>query len=146
MKPFLLISFVLLTSTLLSQTTQSKKFILKAVSQDGKDYLLSDSVTIENGKGEKIKVLVEASVPVRIWDKYKGNDEKEYYWLISNMLALKAKSVLKNTLSFEPIKKQYVTWSRDDGAFYTNFKFMGRNGYGNMVETTEIVYYQPNSN
>jgi hypothetical protein len=151
MKYFLLV--ILLTSfTAYGQTkpTQTKskavatsKTFKKQLSEDKQSYLLSDVVKIENGKGDNIPVTVTATIDKATWDTVvkKRVLESDYFELIVNMLAIKAQFTLENTLSFEPFKKQSMKYI--DGAFVCNFKMMGRNGFGNMVETSTVVKCDP---
>ncbi len=57
------------------------------------------------------------------------------------MLFFDAKHSLKNTLSFEPFKKQF--FRNDNQVFVAAYKMMGRNDLGNLSETTVLVKYNP---
>jgi hypothetical protein len=107
-------------------------------------YYLSDIVNVKNGKDEYVKVQFSSSVPKNIWDRLvveNNSNDKEYFSLVAGMLALEAQFSLKNQLSFEPFNKQFFIYYKN--AFACTFKMMGRNGYGNLVETESLVDYQP---
>ena len=108
------------------------------------NYHLSDIVKIENGEGENVDVVFTASVPFEIWDsvsKRFSHSGKKYFSFISNLLSIQARHTLKNNLSFEPFSKQFFSFI--DGRFVCDYKMMGRNGYGNLVETSSLVVYNP---
>jgi len=102
-------------------------------------------VEIENGHGEDIEVLFSARISMYVWKDFvskNGNNEKKAFLLVASMLSLQAKLSLENVLSFEPLKKQFFTIN--DQGFICAFRMMGRNGYGNLVETSALVTYKPN--
>jgi len=97
-------------------------------------------VKIENGHGEKIAVLFSGKVDKYIWTdlvKKNNNSEKEAFDYIAWILSLRAQSSLKNELSFEPLKKQFFFNDREN--FICDYKMMGRNGYGNLIEMSYLV-------
>lgn len=115
---------------------------------DGYDtsYVLEDSCKVLNGKLEYVTVFFKTLVPVKVWDelisKY-DNKEKEFFSSIGVGLTIKAKYTLSNNLSFEPFRHQFVLYDKNSNTFNCDYKMMGRNGYGNMVETTALVKYDP---
>lgn len=114
----------------------------KKVGADKSSYILNGTVEIENGHDDKVMVEFNASVPQKEWDdRTKGKSEKDYFELIAGLLSLKAQYTLKNTLSFEPMKKQFFMYT--DGYFMSSYKMMGKNGYGNSIETTALVKVDP---
>ncbi len=147
----LFLPFLFLTLNVFSQkatvkpkTSSQASTFSKRLSADSLDYFLSDMVAIKNGKEESVKVSFRASIPVEVWKDYVKryhNKEKDLFLLISSILSLNAQYTLKNTLSFEPIKSQFFMYDKENKVFMSNFKMMGRNGYGNLVETSEIVRY-----
>lgn len=111
---------------------------------DDSTYGISDSVTINNGKDEEVRVFFMASVSKTFWDnliKEKGGTESSYFSLIANFLSIKAQYALKNPLSFEPFRKQFFMTSNNE--FICDYKMMGRNGFGNLGETSAIIRYDP---
>jgi hypothetical protein len=126
-----------------SKTLGSNTFT-KLISDNNARYYLSDMVTIENGKEEEVPVKFNASIPKDAWDdlvKKYGMVESEYFALMARSLSLNAQYSLKNTLSFEPFTKQF--FSLNDGVFVSDYKMVGKNGYGNAVETSVLVKYDP---
>lgn len=118
------------------------KGLSKKLSDDKSKYLLSNVVQVESGQGEKIDVEFNASVDKQIWDNLtKGKSELEYFELIAGLLSIKAQYTLKNNLSFTPFKKQFFMYS--DGVFMSSYKMSGRNGYGNLIETSALVKCNP---
>ncbi len=101
-------------------------------------------VKIENGHGEKVIVLFNARLAKYFWDDFvskKGKNEKEAFGLAAFMLSLEARYSLKNKDSFEPFKTQFI--SENGGSFVSLYKMMGRNGYGNLIESSALVEYNP---
>jgi hypothetical protein len=142
----LLTSFTAYGQTKPSQTKSkavaTSKTFKKQLTEDKKSYLISDLVKIENGKEEDVPVTFTVTVDKAAWDQLiKDKLEPDYFELIASMLAIKAKFTLDNNLSFEPFKKQSMKYI--DGVFTCDFKMMGRNGYGNMVETSTLVKCDP---
>jgi hypothetical protein len=122
--------------------TLSSSLNKKIHPSDSTKYYISDSVQVTNGKEEKVKVLFEAVVPIKIWDvKSAMQDEKLYFSEICSSFSIKAQYTLKNSLSFEPFKKQFFMWEDSRSVFICNFKMMGRNGYGNLIEGSSLVEY-----
>lgn len=127
-------------------TTASKTKKVSALNKElsGDKYMLSQVVLIETGKEQKVEVTFNASVPKQVWDELasKNKDgESDYFALVASMLSINAKYTLKNPLSFEPFSKQFFMYM--DGAFMSSYKMSGKNGYGNSVETTALVKYDP---
>ncbi len=109
-------------------------------------YSISGTVMIKNGHDEKVKVLFTAAVSKDKWNELtstKKYSDYEAFDLVASILALDAKYKLKNVESFVPLPSQFFTWSSDNNTFICNFKMMGRNGYGNLSETTALVEYNP---
>lgn len=109
-------------------------------------YSLIGSVMLENGHKEKIKVLFESTVSINKWDvlkKEKKYSDYDLFSLAAMILTSNAKYKLKNTESFSPLPKQFFMLSKDSDEFISNFKMMGRNGFGNLTETTSLVSYNP---
>jgi hypothetical protein len=90
-----------------------------------------------------VLVTFEAKIDKAAWDEQirKHDLESDYFELLVNFLSIKARYTLTNDLSFEPFKKQIVTYSNGD--LICNYKMTGRNGFGNMVETSVLVKYNP---
>jgi len=150
----ILITLSLILFTTLSFGQNFKKFII-----NNNKYSISDSINIKDGHGEIVKVFFQGVFPKLIWDnyvqdrKYKQDSLNKAYSVnyvttdstvfsfLAQMLALKASFVLKNKESFVPFKSQFFLWYERESKFMTDFKMMGRNGYGNLVETSSIVTY-----
>lgn len=163
MKKILLISALCLTQIVYAQTTKTttntsnksttKLAKPKAPSDFKKTlikgdiiYSLIGSVMIKNGHDEKVKVSFIGSVSKDRWNELttaKKYTDYEAFDLITSILALNAKYKLKNKESFIPLPSQFFMWSSDNNVFICNFKMMGRNGYGNLSETTALVEYNP---
>lgn len=146
MKSIFLGLFLICSTFLYSQSkTTAKKTATttsykKKLSENRGNYYLSNVVKIENGKSEKVAVTFEATVDKDVWDQAiekRKAMEADYFNLIAEMLSTQAKFELENKLSFEPFKKQTFTFK--DGSFVCNYKMMGRNGFGNMVESSADV-------
>lgn len=131
----------------------------KTESTNGEKYFLEGVVSVENGHSESVDVTASASVKKEIWDSFVAklravqdssnrvnnknhivNDSTTFSFVLS-MLTIKAKYTLKNSSSFVPLSKQFFTWY--NGEFTCSYKMMGRNGYGNLVETESLVFYRP---
>ncbi len=131
-----------------SQTVSISKKTTEFKKMDSEDslYMFSAYVMIENGHGELTKVLYKSSIIKKAWDDFISNNnysDIEAFELVTTMLALNAKYKLKNIESFVPLPNQFFIWSINHEAFVSNFKMMGRNGYGNLSETTVLVVYDP---
>lgn len=66
-------------------------------------------VSIENGHGDSVVVLFSAYIQKKVWDDFAlsyNMNEKFAFSRIARSLSLNARYVLKNDLSFEPLKKQ----------------------------------------
>lgn len=157
MKQFLLFALTMCIGlSSFSQTAFTKK-----ESSDGTRYLFDAILSVENGHGEPTNVTVSASIDKEVWvnfvTKEKASQDslnkvynKNYvvndstvFTFIFEMLSIKARGVLKNSASFVPLNKQFFTWYDKEKAFMSNYKMMGRNGYGNLIETQELVFYSP---
>lgn len=113
-------------------------------SSDSMTVYLSDTVEITNGKEEKIKVYFTGAVLPKVWDHFlETKDEKDFFKLIVSILSIRAQYTLKNTLSFEPFKNEFFMWDDAKKSFTCSYKMMGRNGYGNLLETSSLVEYDP---
>lgn len=125
-------------SSLLSHPVQ------KSQSSDSEYFFNNIPVPIENGHGDTIKVLFWGSITKKLWaallEKNDYDETKAFYYL-GQGLSLKAQYILKNPLSFEPFKKQKFV--SHGGNVLCMYEMMGKNGYGNSVETTTIVDYNP---
>ena len=132
MKKILFIALLFSSSVAFSQLPKTIKDSL---------YIFTDiPVNIENGHGDKVKVLFSGKVDKNIWTglvQKNNNSEKVAFDYIAWILSLRAQSSLKNELSFEPLKKQL--FFNDHENFICDYKMMGRNGYGNLQETSVIV-------
>jgi hypothetical protein len=108
------------------------------------EYYFDNVVKVKNGHDEDVDVKVTGSVPVKAWSKYVNHlsDEIAFVTLVHH-LSLEAQYQLKNPLSFEPMKTQFFMWYEKDSCFVCIYKYMGRNGYGNMIEGESIVQYKP---
>jgi hypothetical protein len=133
-------------STLDGQSADSKNkkeaFVMNT-SVDNESYVFSAVVNISNGKGEDVPVAFNAIAPKQVWDnlkKWNGNDSV-YFSFIASQLSISAEFSLINHLSFEPFSKQFFGYS--EGRFICVYGLMGRNGYGNMIETTVDVTFDP---
>jgi hypothetical protein len=150
MKRILLIC-LLLPGIVQAQKTTVKKSVLIAKTQDGNLYWFYDiPVMIENGHGEKVQVFFSATISTYVWKTLvlkNGNDENKTFSLMASDISLKAQNSLKNTLSFEPLKKQFFFMSNNrnfESAYMKSvYKMMGRNDYGNLSETSALVGYNP---
>lgn len=110
-------------------------------------YSFSGLVMIKDGHGEKVKVSFKASVLKDKWDEFtktKKYSDIDAFELVAAMLALDAQYTLKNSDSFVPLPNQFFMWSSENNTFIAKFKMMGRNGYGNLTETSTLVSYDPN--
>ena len=161
MKKFLFVSALFLTQIIFAQTTKKTKSSStttktakpKAPADFKKTFLTGDSiynitgsVMIKNGHDEKVKVLFKGSVSKDKWNELttvKKYSDYEAFDLVTSILSLNAQYKLKNKESFSPLPSQFFMWSSDNNAFICNFKMMGRNGYGNLIETTALVDYNP---
>ena len=121
-------------------------------------YVFKDDIAIKNGKGDKVIKRFTLAVPVDVWDRLIKSDsnftstneskvgkimDKHYMYLIVNIISIHAHYQCKNTLSFEPLNDNFIAWSGN--TFLCNYKCMARNGYGNLIETTIVSEYIPNS-
>lgn len=142
MKKILFTSMLLISLDAFCQ----KPIFTKKFSGDSVSYVISDSINIQNGKSEYVKVFFIGSVAKAKWRELlvKNKNEKEFFELIGGMLSLEAQYKLKNKLSFEPFKRQFFFWDEKSKKFICDYKLMGRNGYGNMVETSVLAEYDPN--
>jgi methionine synthase I (cobalamin-dependent) len=113
----------------------------------GDEYTLIDTVLITNGHGDDIPVLFTIYVQKDKWETYlavtKVGDDKDGAMMVGMAVSLMAQGHLKNGDSFEPFKKQIVTWTKDDIGFTCLYGMMGRDGLGNLGEVKEIVVYTP---
>jgi len=155
----LLIPFLLLTLNVFGQKTKAKQPVAKTTKEsavtkfekrlvDDSSYGLSGSVKVANGKEEKVAVNFRATVPIDVWKQLVVKSkmiEKEFFVLVAALLTLNAQYTLKNTLSFEPFPNQFFFYNKDEKVFISSYKMSGRNGYGNLVETSELVRYDPES-
>lgn len=75
-------------------------------------FILSDSIEVFDGKGEKVKVLFEAMIDTMVWNKY-ITDEKisDTFGLnrAATMLTEEARTNCKYQVSFVPLTKQFIT-------------------------------------
>jgi len=125
-----------------------KKSISKV---DSNYYSLSGSVFISNGHDEKVKVYFEGYVPVVNWNETfkmafsKGYDKAEInlFESVTYLISVDAKFKLKNKESFVPLPKQFFIWDDESKSFLSNYKMMGRNGFGNLIEMTAISLFKP---
>lgn len=132
---------ILLASLFIFNYANSQTLIKKDYKEN--QFIISDSVTVENGHNEKIKVFFILGVPKDMWNKFlaaNNSNEQKSFELMAGMLSVTAKSKLKNPESFNPLTKQLVTWN--DG-FYCNYNMVGRNSYGNITETKVLITYNP---
>ncbi len=109
-------------------------------------YTITGSVMVKNGHDEKMKVVFTASVLKVKWDEIKKNknySDYDVFNLVASMLNSDAKYKLKNKESFVPLPTQFFMWNSDRNSFISNYKMMGRNGFGNLSETTALVEYNP---
>lgn len=135
------------SSTTTKSATSSKNVsgFKKTLSGDSL-YSLAGDVMIKNGHDEKVKVSFRASVLKDKWDEFtktKKYSDIDAFELVAALLALNAQYTLKNTDSFVPLPSQFFMWSSDNNSFMANFKMMGRNGYGNLTETSTLAFYDP---
>lgn len=124
----------------------SSQTLVKKIRTDSISYLITDSVEIENGHHQKVKILVNGSFLISIWEKFihsNASNDKEAFDLVVNTLASKAQYTLKNPLSFEPLPKQFVMWYEKNNSFTCVFELMGKNDLGNSIETKSIVSWSP---
>ncbi|MGN6165389.1 MAG: hypothetical protein ACTHOF_12690 [Flavisolibacter sp.] len=123
--------------------TAGKSNFIKKESTDKESYILSGTVKIETGKGDNVDVFFNGIILKGLWDEFlkRHSSEYEFFSLVANMLSLEAKYTLKNNLSFEPMTRQFFMYQ--DNSFICDYKMMGRNGYGNLVETSALVKYNP---
>lgn len=109
-------------------------------------YYISGTVLIEDGHDEKVQVYFSSSVDQKGWDDYTKTNKYsdiDAFELITAMLALDAQYHLKNSSSFIPLKKQFFMLESGETTFRSVFKMMGRNGYGNLTETSVLSAYTP---
>lgn len=131
--------FIQATSADKAESTFTKK-----INDNKESYMLSGVVMIKNGKEEKVPVTFSGSVPVQSWDnlaKTWKDGEADFFSFVCKMLSLEAQYKLKNNLSFEPFPKQFFLYY--DNSFKSSYKMIGRNGYGNLIETSSLVSYDP---
>ena len=151
MRPlFIILATLLISLNIAGQTPKSKPSpgvynFNKKKATDNISYLFTAKIDIKNGKEEKVKVNFRATISIAAWKdyvkRYTDNNEKDLFYLITALLSMKAQYTLNNTLSFEPIKNQFFFYDEEKKVFICKYKMMGRNGYGNMVETSEFVEY-----
>lgn len=129
----------------LAATTEPKDIFTSHVSSDSASYFISDSVEVLNGKDEYVTVFFHSSFDKKMWDEFKKNfkDEKAAFWRVAKWLTVEANFLLKNRLSFEPMKEQFLYTSDKPKVFASMYKLWGRNGYGNMIEGKELVFLKP---
>lgn len=141
MKTIIIVSLLITTVSVSAQ----KSSFTKTLSKDQKEYYISDTVTVENGKDEKVKKFFSLSVDTSVWTNFvkKHEGEQSAFDFIANMLTINVKYKLKNRLSFEPIDGNFITWYDKDNSYITNYKLMARNGYGNLTEGEIFVEYKP---
>jgi hypothetical protein len=161
MKKLFIISFLCMTQIVNAQTTKKEttnKNIVKTTNPKApadfkKTLLPGDSVynfkgtvMIKNGHGEKVKVFFTGSVDKNKWEelkKSKNYSDYDAFNLVASILSVNAQYKLKNTQSFSPLSDQFFMWSNDTNSFISNYKMMGRNGFGNLTESTALVEYNP---
>jgi hypothetical protein len=135
------------TSTTTKSVTSSKNVsAFKKITSVDSLYSLSGDVMIKNGHDEKVKVSFRASVLKDKWNEFtktKKYSDIDAFELVAAMLSMNAQYTLKNTDSFVPLPSQFFMWSNDNNSFMANFKMMGRNGYGNLTETSTLAFYNP---
>ncbi len=138
------LSFITLIIGSLNGDCQVDTTFKKNRTTDNAHYELSGMVEIETGKGITTPVKFTAIVPILDWDKLAktlGWNDRQYFNLVASELSFKAQDTLKNTLSFEPFPTEMFIYY--DGKFACNYNMMGRNGYGNMIEVSSLVFYNP---
>jgi len=148
MKHLQLIGFftIILSSVCFSQSKISEDGNFK-IDSGADSYYLSGVVKVLNGKAEDVDVSFSATIAKDAWDnskKLRGMSDQKYFELVGKMLSMSAQNQLKNNLSFEPFPKQYFSWL--DTHFESHYKLAGRNGYGNLTETTVLAFYDPTEN
>lgn len=148
-----LFSFITLLSIGQKKTNQPnvigfKKSISKV---DSLYYNLVGSVFITDGHDKKVKVYFEGYVPVVNWNEiFKNASSKGYdkadinlFESVTTLISYDAKWKLKNQESFVPLPKQFFMWDDESKSFLSNYKMMGRNGFGNLTEITAIAAFKP---
>lgn len=161
MRKLLLISVLCITQIVYAQTTKkevtSKTTVKTANPKAPADfkrtllpgdsiYNFKGSVMIKDGHGEKVKVLFSGSVDKNKWEelkKAKNYSDYDAFNLVASILSVNAQYKLKNSQSFSPLSNQFFMWSNDTNSFISNYKMMGRNGFGNLTESTALVEYNP---
>jgi hypothetical protein len=141
----MVLSKILILALLLQGYVQAQKVTTVPKKLDDNIYIFLDvPQKIESGHGDTVKVFVSGKVSSYIWKdfiaQYKNNEKQAFSELVW-ILAYRAKSSLKNELSFTPLPKQFFIYKAE--GFICDFKMMARNGYGNMVETESLITYNP---
>lgn len=101
-------------------------------------------IAVEDGHGDTVMVSFSGYSTLPTWNNVlekNDYDEVRAFSVMAQSLSLEAKYKLKNPLSFEPFKKQ--SFLSMDGSIVSMYKMMGKNGYGNSIETTAMVKYNP---
>jgi len=99
------------------------------------------SLNILNGHGESVEVKFTIYSDIKSWNyliwHHHNNDEMDAVQDIADDISNEAQQSLKNILSFQPFKKEFITIQ--NGTATCNYKMMGKNGYGNDIETSQEV-------
>jgi hypothetical protein len=137
MKKFLLLVVLLASTAAVFSQLSVKKM-------DSGKLSISDSVTLKKGDGELTTIFASLSVDPGVWENYRKNQsDSTAFREVVFMITLKAQYSLKNTLSFVPMKEQFIMWYEKQKSFMSDYKMYGRNGYGNLVESKALVFYKP---
>lgn len=138
----IILAFSLMMATLVSNAQFSKT----KSTTDSNSVIIKSVVELKNGHEEKVLVNVTGSMSAVVWGNFvqgrKISDSAAFDFVVK-MLSIQAQYSLKNSDSYEPMKNQFIMWYEKDQTFMSNFKMMGRNGYGNMTETSAMVEYDP---
>lgn len=143
MKKTLLISPLVLFLFSLSLSVIAQTDTLPKRTVKSEYYFTDIPVTVYNGHEDSINVLFSAAIDTTLWQKYvatQKNNERDAFSAVAMYLSLSAKYTLNNKLSFEPFKKQFFSGKKK--TFECLYKMSGKNGFGNDVEGSEIVYYK----
>lgn len=106
---------------------------------------IKDSVKVQQGNDDSVKVFFILSANKKKWDFYKASrTDIEAFQTVSNIITYKAESQIANRLSFIPMKRQIIMYfsRKKKDSFVCLYKCYGRNGYGNLIETEVLVDYE----
>lgn len=107
-------------------------------------YYITGSVFVKNGLDQKVKVLFEAAVFKNKWNELKTNlkfGDYDLFSLAAMILTTNAKYKLMYSSSFSPLEKQSFLLSKDNDAFISNYKMIGKDKKGNLTEMTQLIEY-----